>query len=185
MDQAAARAPQEVDDGRRGPGYICGAFCPHPGEAFTRPSPSRRTANWVDFREQVAGWVPAAARQLYAILDNLAAHRAPDVLLFARAHPRGEFVVQPTTAAYLNLIEPWWQILRSLALKGRRFATWAEVCQAVEAATAYWNQHRQPFKGGERRRHRHRTMATAPRRTFWNHRQPVRQPGVAVLPKVA
>jgi hypothetical protein len=185
MDQAAARAPQEVDDGRRGPGYICGAFCPHPGEAFTRPSPSRRTANWVDFREQVAGWVPAAARQLYAILDNLAAHRAPDVLLFARAHPRGEFVVQPTTAAYLNLIEPWWQILRSLALKGRRFATWAEVCQAVEAATAYWNQQRHPFKWGERRRHRHRTRATAPMRTFWNHRQPVRQPGVAVLPKVA
>src|SRR3954462_7434026 len=23
--------------------------------------------------------------------------------------------------AYLNLIEPWWKILRSLALKGRRF----------------------------------------------------------------
>jgi len=27
-------------------------------------------------------------------------------------------------AAYLNLIEPWWKVLRSLALAGRRFDTW-------------------------------------------------------------
>jgi hypothetical protein len=38
-------------------------------------------------------------------------------------HPRWEFVFQPTYAAYLNLIEPWWKVLRSLALKGRRFET--------------------------------------------------------------
>ena len=60
---------------------------------------------------------------MYAILDNLSAHRATDVLLFALAHPRWEFVFQPKYAAYLNLIEPWWKVLRSLALKGRRFET--------------------------------------------------------------
>ena len=62
-------------------------------------------------------------------------------MLFALAHPRWEFVFQPTYAAYLNLIEPWWKVLRSLALKGRRFETWEEICQAVEPATAYWNAH--------------------------------------------
>ena len=70
------------------------------------------------------------------------------MLLFALAHPRWEFVFQPKYAAYLNLIEPWWKVLRSLALKGRRFETWEEVCQAVEAATAYWNAHRHPFVWG-------------------------------------
>ncbi|HSH81692.1 MAG TPA: transposase [Herpetosiphonaceae bacterium] len=184
-DQPAERAMQAVDYGRRGRGYIFGAFCPHSGAAFTRPYPSRSTANWVDFLEQVEGWLPADVPQVYAILDNLAAHRATDVLLFTLAHPRWEFVFQPTKAAYLNLIEPWWKILRSLALKGRRFASWEEVCQAVEAATAYWNKHRHPFKWGERRRHRRRSLVTAPIRTFWNHRQPVRHPGIAVLPKVA
>jgi transposase len=183
--EPAARARQEIDYGRRGRGYIFGAFQPHTGAAFTRPYPSRSTANWVDFLEQVEGWLPGDAEQVYAIVDNLSAHRATDVLLFALAHPRWEFVFQPTKAAYLNLIEPWWKILRSLALKGRRFETWEEVCQAVEAATAYWNQHRHPFKWGERRRHRRRRAAEAPIRTFWNHRQPVRQPGIAVLPKVA
>ena len=41
-----------------------------------------------------------------------------------------------------NLIEPWWKIMRSLALKGRRFETWAEIEQAVERGTAYWNEHK-------------------------------------------
>ena len=60
-------------------------------------------------------------------MDNLNVHSATDVLLFALAHPRWEFVFQPKYAAYLNLIEPWWKILRSLALKGRRFETWPEI----------------------------------------------------------
>jgi hypothetical protein len=54
-------------------------------------------------------------------MDNLSSHRTTDVLLFVLAHPRWEMVFQPKYAAYLNLIEPWWKILRSLALAGRRF----------------------------------------------------------------
>ena len=57
-------------------------------------------------------------------------------------------------AAPLPDIEPWWKVLRYLALKGRRFETWAEIEQAVERATAYWNQHKHPFIWGRRRRHR-------------------------------
>ena len=63
---------------------------------------------------------------------------------------------QPTYAAYLNLIEPWWKVLRSLALTGRRFETGEQVCEAVAKATAYWNAHRHPFAWGRRRRHQPR-----------------------------
>jgi hypothetical protein len=45
-------------------------------------------------------------------------------------------------------------VVRSLALKGRRFETWKQGCQAVAAATSYWNQQRQPLVWGRRRRHR-------------------------------
>src|SRR3712207_8606140 len=89
-----------------------------------------------------------------AVVDNLNSHAGMDVLLFALAHPRWEFVFQPKYAAYLNLIEPWWKVLRSLALKGRRFDAWAEIEQAVQRATEYWNQHKHPFIWGRRRRHR-------------------------------
>src|SRR5918993_3234325 len=71
-------------------------------------------------------------------------------------------------AAPLPDIEPWWKVLRSLALKGRRFETWAEIEQAVERATAYWNEHKHPFIWGRRRRHRQS-----------------RRPGVAALPAIS
>ena len=114
----AERAKQEIDYGRRGKGYIFGAFCPATGAAFTATYEGRTTTNWVDFLGQVEGWIDPAVEPVYAVTDNLNTHSATDVLLFALAHPRWEFVFQPKYAAYLNLIEPWWKILRSLALKG-------------------------------------------------------------------
>jgi DDE superfamily endonuclease len=164
----AERATQALDYGRRGKGYFFGAFTPADGEALARAYDRRTIANWVDFLERVETWIPADIERVYGILDNLNIHRAMDVLLFSLAHPRWEFVFQPKAAAYLNLIEPWWKVLRSLALKGRRFETWVELAQAVRDATAYWNKHRHPFVWGQRRRHR-----------------PRRRSGVALLPKAA
>jgi transposase len=163
----AGRARQEVDYGRRDKGYVFGAFRPATGEAMTQPYESRSGANWVDFLQRVEAWVPAEVEQVFAVMDNLQAHRTTDVLLFSLAHPRWEFVFQPKYAAYLNLIEPWWKVLRSLALKGRRFENWKQLWEAVERATAYWNGHRHPFVWGRRRRHR-----------------PKRKPGVAAVPGV-
>jgi transposase len=166
--QRRPRATQEIDYGRRGYGYVFGAFAPATGAAFTAPYARRTTANFVAFLELVEGWLDPGIARVYAVLDNLRAHRAVDVLLWALAHPRWEFVFQPTYAAYLNLIEPWWKVLRSLALKGRRFATWEEVCQAVNAATRYWNAHRHPFVWGRRK-----------------HRRPARPTGIARPPVAA
>ena len=162
------RAKQEIDYGRRGKGYIFGALHATTGEVLTEPYLGRTIANFVDFLEKVDCWIPAEYTRVYVILDNLSTHRAADVLLFSLAHPRWEFVFQPRYAAYLNLIEPWWKILRSLALKGRRFASWEEVCAAVAAATDYWNAHRHPFRWGRKRR-----------------RRTPRASGVATLPLVA
>jgi transposase len=164
----SGRAIQEIDYGRRGKGYIFGAFRPANGEALTAPYAGRTAANYVDFLERVEAWIPSDSGRIYAIMDNLSAHRATDVLLFSLAHPRWEFVFQPKYAPYLNLIEPWWKVLRSLALKGRRFEIWPELCHAVDEATRYWNAHRHPFIWGRRRRH-----------------QPRRRPGIGRLPKAA
>ena len=165
------RARQEIDYGRRGKGYIFGALQAATGAVLTAPYPGRTIANSVDFLEQVDAWLPPEAERIYAILDNLDAHRATDVLLFSPAHPRREFVFQPKYAAYVNLIEPWWKVLRSLALKGRRFESREEVRVAVAEATAYSNAHRHPFVWGRGRARRHRRGA--------------RQPGIAAWPKVA
>ena len=161
----AERAKQEIDYGRRDvAGYVFGALQPATGAAFTTTYERRTAVNWVDFLGRVESWIGPAAERVYAVVDNLNIHGGMDVLLFALAHPRWELVFQPKYAAYLNLIEPWWKVLRSLALKGRRFEAWAEIEQAVERATAYWNEHKHPFIWGRRRRHRmpHRLGIAAP-----------------------
>src|SRR5688572_30483362 len=162
------RVTQEVDYGRRGKGYLFGAFKPADGEALTAPYAGRTTANYVDFLARVEAWIPPDIERIYAIMDNLSTHRATDVLLFSLAHPRWEFVFQPKYAPYLNLIEPWWKVLRALALKGRRFETWGELAVAAARATAYWNVHRHPFTWGTRPRPR-----------------PRRKPGIGLTPRVA
>lgn len=106
--------------------------------------------------------------RVYSILDNLDSHRTTDVLLFGLAHPPWEMVLQPKYAAYLNLIEPWWKILRSLTLAGRRFESWDEITDAIRRSTVYGNVHRHPFVWGKRRRH-----------------HPRHPPGIALLPRVA
>ena len=161
----APRAKQAADDGRRGKGYLFGAFRPATGDALTRPYGARSTAAFVDFLAHVDRWVEPAVERIYVILNNLPAHRAPDVLLFSLAHLRWECVFQPQYAPYLNLIEPWWQVLRSLALTGRRLEPWVQLCEGVRKATDYWNAHKPPFSWGRRRR-----------------QQPRRRPGIAAVP---
>jgi transposase len=164
----ARRAKQEIDYGRRDLGYVYGALWETTGDCWTQCYPQRAKKYFIDFLCWVDEQVPAEVERIYAIMDNLEMHHCHDLLLFMLTHERWEFVYQPTYAAYLNLIEPWWKTLRSLALKGRRFETWKEIEEAVEDATAYWNAHKHPYVWGKRRRHR------APRRS-----------GSAVMPKVA
>ncbi len=149
----AQRAKQEIDYGRRDMGYVYGALWETTGDCWTQCYPQRAKKYFLDFLCLVDEQVPAEVERIYAIMDNLEMHHCHDLLLFMIHHERWEFVYQPTYAAYLNLIEPWWKVLRSLALKGRRFETWNEVVAAVEAATAYWNAHKHPFVWGRRRRH--------------------------------
>lgn len=135
-----------------------GIFLPHSGLAMTASYDARTTVNWLDFLEKAEQWVPQTHQHIVAIVDNLSVHRAIDVLLFLLQHPRWNFLFQPSKAGYLNLIEPWWKVLRSLALKGKRFKTWQDIVHAVEAATTYWNDHRHPFKWGQRRKRNRRSL---------------------------
>ena len=77
------RATQEIDYGRRGKGYVFGAFEPANGTAFTAPYDARTIANWCAFLDQVDAWVDEHAKRVYAVLDNLSTHRATDVLLWS------------------------------------------------------------------------------------------------------
>jgi hypothetical protein len=68
---SAKRARQEIDYGRRGAGYVFGAFQPLTGEALTWTAERRTTANFVAFLEQTDPWLDPGVQRIYTILDHL------------------------------------------------------------------------------------------------------------------
>ena len=141
----ALRRPYvEADYGRRGKVWTIGAFEPSTGQALTKCYDRRNSPSFLDFLTLVDVAWPNG--EVFIILDNLSTHKTLDVLLWALAHPRIRFLFQPTYSPWLNLIEPWWKTLRSLALKGRCFQTAQEIVHAIAWATDYWNQRRHPYE---------------------------------------
>ncbi len=68
--------------------------------------------------------------------------------LWFAEHPRVHPVYLPTGAAWLNLIEPWWRLLRRNALAGRTFENVPEVEQSVALGTHQLNGRAKPWVWG-------------------------------------
>lgn len=137
------RATFEPDYGRRGKLWVHGAFEPATGQATVVFSAARDSVSHIQLLEQVLLHFPAD--RWLIIEDNLSTHTSRATQLALLAWPEIQVQFIPKYACWLNLIEPWWKQLRSLALKGRRFETTAELRAALEAALTYWNDHKHPY----------------------------------------
>jgi transposase len=131
------------DYGGRGKRWVFGALAVHSGQATIRVRESRKIVDFVAFLEHLVSVWPQG--NLILILDNLNVHKALDVRLWALRHPRVSFLFLPTYSPWLNLIEPWWKTLRSLALSGNYFERPRELAWALYQAVDYWNLHRKPY----------------------------------------
>jgi len=123
--------------------WVFGAFEPSTGKALRLCREQRCSLDFIELLNAVVQAWPAD--ELVLILDNLSIHRSINVQLWALAHERVRFLIQPTYAPWLNLIEPWWKTLRSLALAGRRFDDGAALRSSIVKSTDYWNEHRHPY----------------------------------------
>jgi len=90
------------------------------------------------------------AKRWLLIEDNLTTHVSKETKLALAAWPEMQLQFIPKYACWLNLIEPWWKKLRSLALKGRHFEDLDELAQALNDALAYWNQYCHPYSWKKR-----------------------------------
>lgn len=138
------RATFAPDYGRRGTRWVHGAFEPATGEATVIVTGRRDSASHLQLLAQLIDRFPA--ERWLVIEDNLSTHASRDVQLALLSWPEVQVQFLPTYASWMNLIEPWWKQLKSLALKGRRFETADDLQQAVEQALAYWNDHRRPYR---------------------------------------
>lgn len=137
------RPYQEADYGRRAKTWVFGALEPATGQALTVTAEHRTSAHFIRFLDQLVQQWPHD--EIILILDNLSIHKTLDVRLWLLAHERVRFLFQPTYSPWLNLIEPWWKTLRSLALKGRCFENLEQILTAIDSATSYWNCYRHPY----------------------------------------
>jgi transposase len=136
------RATFPPDDGRRGTGWGLGACEPATGLAVTLCRPRRDRASFIQLLELVLQASPA--RPWVLLSDTLTTHLSRETQPAVVAWPEVQLWLLPKYACWLNLIEPWWQQLRRLALKGRRCERLAEVIEAVVQATMSWNAHGYP-----------------------------------------
>jgi transposase len=106
-------------------------------------SPSRDSASHIQLIEKMVTEFPSD--RWLIIEDNLSTHTSRQTRLALAAWPEIRIQFIPKYACWLNLIEPWWKQLRSLALKGKRFETLDELTEDLNAALDYWNAHRRPY----------------------------------------
>jgi transposase len=122
---------------------VHGGFEPATGQAVTLLSPGRDGASHIQLLEKIMVAFPA--ERWLIIEDNLSIHISRQVKLALTAYPEMQLQFIPKYACWLNLIEPWWKQLRSLALKGHRFETLDELTQALNSGLDYWNKHCHPY----------------------------------------
>jgi DDE superfamily endonuclease len=99
--------------------------------------------------------------RLLLILDNLAGHKTPTLVLWLVAHGIMPLYT-PLSGSWLNMAESIQRILASRALAGHAPSSPQEIMQWLEAAARGWNADPTPFIWGgarharrERSRHRH------------------------------
>ena len=91
------------------------------------------------------------AKEWVLIADNLSTHTSKNTQAALLAFDQEvQMLFIPKYCCWLNLIEPWWKQLRSLALKGRRFEDIDEVILSIQKATEYWNNHCYPYNWGKK-----------------------------------
>ncbi len=137
--------------------WVYGALRVRDGHALTLSASRRDTTGYLRLLDAVDQANPTG--ELYLIADNLASHKSIGVQFWFAQHPRVHALYTPTSAAWLNLIEPWWRLLRRNALAGQAFEHGHEVEQAIDVATRQLNCRAHPWVWGrpvQRPRYRRR-----------------------------
>lgn len=84
---------------------------------------------------------------IHVVLDNLSAHKAPEVREWLD-HPRRRrwhLHFTPTSSSWLNLVERWFKELTDKRLRRGAFTSVSELIEAIELWARHWNDNPTPF----------------------------------------
>ncbi len=85
--------------------------------------------------------------QIHVVLDNLSAHKAPEVQQWL-SHPkraRWHLHFIPTSSSWLNLVERWFKELTDRRLRRGVFTSVPDLVEAIETWVEHWNDDPKAF----------------------------------------
>jgi hypothetical protein len=126
--------------------WVYGALGVRDGQTLTQTAPGRNTAGYLTLLQALDQAYPTG--ELYLIADNLSSHTSAPIQAWLAEHPRVHHAFIPVGAAWLNLIEGWWRLLRRAAFAGQCFANRGEIALAVRVATFQLNARARPWIWG-------------------------------------
>jgi hypothetical protein len=129
-------------------------------DALPPPSPPAGRAAWERWQAGLTRPITLPADlpplRLLLVLDNLAGHRTPELVLWLFAHGVMP-VYTPLSGSWLNMAESIQRVLKGRALDGQQPTHPDEIIGWFEAVAARWNRDPTPFEwGGERAARRQR-----------------------------
>lgn len=140
---------------RHGTIYALGALLPHVGTVFVRAFAHYNSLTVIWFLGWLLPQLPDK-RNIYIILDNASAHTAKRVADWLHKHwgERVHLVFTPSKAAWLNLIEPFWRVLKDEMIMGSDFQSRSEFRSALRRYVPFYNRRCHPFIWGRQRKAR-------------------------------
>lgn len=116
------------------------------GQVLTGLQKRHAATDVLRFFKQIDASVPPDLA-VHVVLDNLSAHRAPEITKWLD-HPdrqRWHLHFTPTSSSWMNLIERWFKELTDKRLRRGRFTSVAELTDAITTWAEHWNADPKPF----------------------------------------
>ncbi len=84
--------------------------------------------------------------ELHLICDNYGTHKHPAVAHWLAVHPRFHLHFTPTSASWLNLVERWFALITSQAIRRGSFDRVRRLQLAITRWLTHWNEIAQTFR---------------------------------------
>lgn len=120
------------------------AFNVKTGEVTAEAKDRKRHMEFLEFMTALEKRTPPE-KVLHVIIDNLSAHKTPEVMAWLAEHSRVHFHFTPTHASWLNQVEVWFSILGKRLLKRGYFTGKADMVQKILKYIEEYNKTAKPF----------------------------------------
>ena len=114
------------------------------GQVITEFHERHRHQEFLAFLRTLDRRIPEGL-EIHVVLDNLSAHKTPEVERWLRRHPRFHFHFVPTSSSWVNMVEGWLSQLENKALDRGSFRSVPELKQAILDFVAVTNGRAKPW----------------------------------------